>query len=233
MRPGRLIGISAMVILLLLLLIGDGALRDNTLATSPETTISSSQSTSATPSNTVMPQTPTPTPILTPSPVVTPTPTCSTASGSIVPKRMVIDRLGIDVAVDQTPLAADGSVPVPVDGNGNDVRWAATWINNTPRPGAAGVADFTTHAFHQGDAVGNRLATTAAVGDVIRLIDAGGKQLCFQISSINLHYPAAKLPVNDLYNAGGPSRMAIVFCTDYDFFKAVWPNRGVVMANLV
>ena len=231
MRPGRLIGISAMVILLLLLF-GDGVVRDNTQAPPiPETTVSSSPTVTSTPS-TKQEETPTPTPTATPVPA-TMTPTCSTTSGSIVPVRMIIDRLGIDVAVDQTPLAADGSVPVPVDGNGNDVRWAATWINNTPRPGAAGVADFTTHAFHQGDAVGNRLANSAKTGDTIRLIDAGGKQLCFQISSVNLHYPAAKLPANDLYNAGGPSRLAIVFCTDYDFFKAIWPNRGVVMANLI
>ena len=231
MRPGRLIGISAMVILLLLLF-GDGVVRDNTQAPPiPETTVSISPTVTSTPS-TKQEETPTPTPTATPVPA-TMTPTCSTTSGSIVPVRMIIDRLGIDVAVDQTPLAADGSVPVPVDGNGNDVRWAATWINNTPRPGAAGVADFTTHAFHQGDAVGNRLATTAAVGDVIRLIDAGGKQLCFQISSIKLDYPEANLPVTDLYNAGGPSRMAVVFCTNYNWVTGHWPTRGVVMASLV
>jgi hypothetical protein len=146
---------------------------------------------------------------------------------------MVIDRLGIDVAVDQKPLDVHHQIPVPTDSSGNDVRWAATWISDTPRPGTAGVADFTTHSFHQGDAVGNRLATIAVAGDIVRLIDSGGKQLCFQISSIGLDYPAAKLPVNDLYNAGGPSRMAIVFCTHYDLVKAVWPMRGVVMANLI
>jgi len=232
MRPGRLIGISAMVILLLLLF-GDGVVRDVSQAPPPETTVSSSP-TPATSTPSMKQETPTPTPTPTATPVpATMTPTCSTTSGSIVPKKMIIDRLGVDVAVDQKPLDANGSVPVPTDGNGNDTRWAATWITNTPRPGAAGVADFTTHSFHQGDAVGNRLAGSATVGDTIRLIDAGGKQLCFQISSINLDYPAAKLPVTDLYNAGGPSRMAIVFCTHYNWVTGIWPMRGVVMANLI
>lgn len=137
------------------------------------------------------------------------------------------------MAVDQKSLNADLTLPVPLDSSGNDVRWAATWVTNTPRPGAAGVADFTTHAFHQGDAVGNRLANSAKTGDIIRLIDAGGKQLCFQISSVNLDYPEANLPVTDLYNAGGPSRMAVVFCTNYNWVTGHWPTRGVVMANLI
>lgn len=233
MRPGRFIGISALVILLLLLF-GDGVVRDVSQAPPiSETTVSSSPTpapVTSTPSTTQ--ETPTPTPTATPVPA-TLTPTCSTASGPIIPKWMVIDRLGIDVAVDQKPLDTHHQIPDPTDSSGNDVRWAATWISDTPRPGAAGVADFTTHSFHQGDAVGNRLATIAAEGDIIRLIDAGGKQLCFRISSKPLSYPVAKLPVNDLYNAGGPSRLAIVYCTDYDWFKAVWPNRGVVMANLI
>ncbi len=232
MRPGRFIGISALVILLLLLC-SDGIVRDNTQTPRPETTVSSSPtSASSTPS--AKQETPTSTPTSTPLPA-TLTPTCSTTSGPILPVRMVIDRLGIDVSVDQKPLDAHHQIPVPTDSSGNDVRWAATWISDTPRPGAAGVADFMTHSFHQGDAVGNRLGVTpkAVVGDIVRLIDAGGKQLCFQVSSVKLDYPAANLPVNDLYNAGGPSRMAIVFCTDYDWIKAVWPHRGVVMANLI
>jgi len=230
MRPGRFIGISVLVILLLLLF-GDGVIRDDSQAPTPETTVSSSP-TPVTSTPSTKQETPTPTPTSTPVPA-TLTPTCSTTSGPITPARMVIDRLGIDVAVDQKPLNSDLSLPVPLDGKGNDVRWAATWVTNTPRPGAAGVADFTTHSYHHGDAVGNRLATIAVVGDIIRLVDAGGKQLCFQVTSIKLDYPAAHLPATDLYNAGGPSRVAIVFCTNYNWVTGQWPTRGVVMANLI
>lgn len=158
-------------------------------------------------------------------------PTCSTASGAITPTRITVPSVGIDVPVNAKPLNPDGSLPVPVDTSGNDVRSAATWVDVSPRPGNAGVADFTTHSYHEGVAPGNRLQQSQR-GEQIQLYDSRGRKLCFRITDIELDYDESKLPSDRLYDSTGTPRLAIIFCTHYNWVTGEWAKRGIVFATI-
>lgn len=155
---------------------------------------------------------------------------CSTAGSAITPVRLKVTSVDVDVPVDAKPLNADGSLPVPVDDTGYDARWAATWVNASPRPGSAGVSDFTTHSFHEGDAPGNRL-TNVKTGDEIQIYDSRGRRLCYTVTSASLDFSESKLPFDQLYDSTGGQRLAIIFCTHYSWATGTWRKRGVIFAT--
>jgi len=99
------------------------------------------------------------------------------AAGPITPSRLRIPSISIDAPVASVGLLSDGSMAVP------DNLWVSAWLSSGARPGQAGS---TVIAGHRGISTPGLFGHLENVrqGDVIRVSDAGGGELAYQVTRV-------------------------------------------------
>ncbi|MDK9341760.1 class F sortase [Propionibacterium freudenreichii] len=139
--------------------------------------------------------------------------------------RRSMPMMSLGVAPDQAPAS-------PPSHPGHTVGW----FDRSVPPGAAqGRAVLTSHTFRWGGALGNELNHgLLAPGDVIRISDGGGRDVCYRFTG------ALKVRVSDyrpdsglVYDNDGPAQLVIVVCSDYPLVGDAAASRALYYADLV
>lgn len=145
----------------------------------------------------VAPPTPAPVP---PTPRPAPPPVAASAPpGAVgVPVRLTIPKIGVDAAVEQVGVAADGSMDVPSD------PWNTAWYAPGTRPGMPGNAAIAGHVDYAG--IGPVVfwdLGQLVPGDQILVTTADGQQLRFAVLQLASYSPD-DAPLLDIF---GPARV--------------------------
>lgn len=159
---------------------------------------------------------------------------CATQPRPIVPASMRIDQMDVSTSVLALGLDASGAAAAPP----KDDPSAVAWFNKGPKPGSSqGKVVLSTHTYHLGGALGNRLYDSRnglRKGDIIRLADSSGTTVCYRFDHLT------KILVKDydptstiLYDNSGAPMAAIVICWDYDAATSDWGSRVIFYATPV
>lgn len=159
----------------------------------------------------------------------TPTPLpqgCSSATGPIEATRFQVPRLDVDSGVLHVGLQ-DGAIGVPP----KDDPVSVGYWTGSPAPGSRqGHTVMTTHTYHAGGALGNKLYSAGGLkpGDLVKLRDAQGRTVCYRYTG------ATKVWVKDydpastvIVDAKGKPQLVLVICWDYVAKTKFWGSRIV------
>lgn len=215
------------------------ALRPERITTTPAATAApTTQTAEAAPRST--PAT-TPAPAASASPSVTPAATCTNFTGEMEsPTRFVVERMGVDSPMIVVGKDADGNPGAPPP---NAARTTA-WYNRSPAPGSTrGNVILTIHTYSQGQALGNELygkngladgPEGLRVGDLIKISDAQGRQVCYRYTGDTKVWVETYDPMSGVFhNLDGPAQLAIMICWDYVASTDDWDSRIIFYASLI
>ncbi|MCL5784179.1 MAG: class F sortase [Patescibacteria group bacterium] len=122
-----------------------------------------------------------------------------------IPQKLIIDRIGINTAVESVGLDSQGRMDVPTDVN--DVGW----YNLGVRPGEKGNAVIDGHLDSpSGPAVFYGLSTLGP-GDQIRVVDEQGKEYKFIVTDKKI-YPYSQVPLNEIFGPSGKPELNLITC---------------------
>ena len=122
-----------------------------------------------------------------------------------VPRRLVIDAIGLDVVIEPVELADDGSLEPPESAS------RVGWFSQSSRPGELGPAVFVGHLDSlDGPAVFARLRDLV-VGDVVRVGGADGSSASYMVSAVD-RYPRESFPSEAVYGATPESSLRLITC---------------------
>lgn len=130
------------------------------------------------------------------------------ADGPAQPVRLVISDVGIDMPVGPVGVGEDGQMSVPDDVD------AVGWYKFGAAPGAtAGTAVLASHVDSWAKGVGPfaRLRHEVMPGTRVLVTTADGTTLTYEVAD-NRMIPKPELPVDDLFDRGGPPRLVLVTC---------------------
>lgn len=124
------------------------------------------------------------------------------------PTRVVVPTLGVDAPV--VPVRAPGGTLAPPSDPFELGWWAAG-----PEPGGPGVALITGHTVHDGPAALNDLARLRP-GDVVD-VRTEVSVLVYRVVAVR-RFSKGSLArrAQEVFATGGPSRLALVTCSDWD-----------------
>ena len=176
-------------------------------------------------------------PSVTASPSASPTAEPATATPVVPPLddpyRMIIEKLGVDAAVEEYGLDADLVPEVPT-GPGQAPGQIVAWYNFSDKPGVGSNAVFAGHVTWNGPAVFYSL-DTLAVGDTIVLKDDVGTTLTYKVSRVYAVEPTE----TEVMAATPTDRLTIITCEGAytangdPVFGGSYDQRLVVQADLV
>jgi sortase (surface protein transpeptidase) len=149
------------------------------------------------------------------------------ARGPVVPSRLRIPSLGIDVNVEPVGISRSGAMDVP----GN--LWNAGWLDTGPRPGAPGQAVLDGHknSVH-GPGLFNDLAQLR-VGDRVYVSDPTGGELTFEVTR-TMSYPLSGFPSSEVFGAVASSQLNLITCVGgYSTQAHTYDHRLVVFTRLL
>lgn len=141
---------------------------------------------------------------------------CMKQPKPIVPVKYSIDNLKVSAKVLSRGLDKTGAAGAPP----RDDPSSMAWFSKGPKVGSdKGNVILTSHTYHIGEALGNRLYSKdngIKPGDIIRLSDKSGNTVCYRYSH-NVKVWVKDYDPNStiLYNDNGPAQAVIVVCWDY------------------
>jgi sortase A len=150
----------------------------------------------------------------------------ATTSGPMEPARLRIPSIGVNAAVEQVSVKADGTMGTPT--KFGDVAWYAPG----GKPGGEGNAVFAGH-------VNNALTSAGVfqhldqvkVGDYITVADASGKTLVYKVISSKAQ-AVEDSPSAEVFAGTGPSRLVLITCAgEWVSSEHQYNERLVVIAT--
>ncbi|MDO4411660.1 class F sortase [Cutibacterium sp.] len=134
----------------------------------------------------------------------------------IVPVKYSIDRMKVSAKVLSVGLDSAGAAGAPP----RDDPSSMAWFNQGPKVGSdKGNVILTSHTFHIGEALGNRMYDKndgIKPGDIIRISDKAGNTVCYRYTHNTKVWVKDYDPNSTiLYNNDGPAQAVIVVCWDY------------------
>lgn len=169
------------------------------------------------------------------SPAVSSTPSgCMADPRPITPTTMTIDRMKVSSPVVSLGLDADNAAAAPP----KDEPRTVAWFNRGPMPGSdKGKVVLSIHTFHNGGALGNELQNPSsglAKGDLIRLADSSGEQVCYRFDHVAKVMVKSYDPSSTIiYDNTGRPMVVIVICWDYNAPDKQWDSRLLYYATPV
>lgn len=163
-------------------------------------------------------------------------PPCTTAAGEMRdPKQLVIDSM--KETSPMLSLGNDGDAPAaPPKSEPNTTGW----YKYGPAVGSdKGNVILTVHTYsprNGGNALGNRINGDHGLkqGDVIRILDAEGKQTCYRYSGNTKVWVSSYDPNSTvLHDDNGKPQLAIIICWDYNNKTNDWDSRLIFYADLM
>lgn len=168
--------------------------------------------------------------------------TCTNFTGPMEsPTKFVVERMGVE-----SPMMVVGN-----DSNGNpgapppNAPYTTAWYNGSPAAGTdKGNVILTIHTYSKGQALGNDLYGAKGLneptpgaglqeGDVIKISDAEGRQVCYRYSNNTKIWVKTYDPNSNVFhNPDGPPQLAIMVCWDYKGPDA-WDSRILFYAPLI
>jgi hypothetical protein len=122
-----------------------------------------------------------------------------------VPRRLVIDAIGLDAVIEPVELADDGSLAPPESAS------RVGWFSQSSRPGELGPAVFVGHLDSlDGPAVFARLRDLV-VGDLVRVGGADGSSASYVVSAVD-RYPRESFPTEAVYGATPEPSVRLITC---------------------
>ncbi|WP_051214998.1 class F sortase [Granulicoccus phenolivorans] len=163
----------------------------------------------------------------------TPGDTCTTTDQPLTdPSTMYIDSMKEKSEVQSLGEEPDGTPKAPTGGE------QTGWYNRSPDVGSKqGNVMMTIHTFspkNGSNALGNRMYAPGALksGDVFRITDDSGKQVCYKYSGNTKIWVASYDENSDVWhNPNGKPQLAILICWDYNQPKDDWDSRIVFYAD--
>lgn len=122
-----------------------------------------------------------------------------------LPRRLVIDAIGLDAVIEPVELADDGSLAPPESAS------RVGWFSQSSRPGELGPAVFVGHLdSRDGPAVFARLRDLV-VGDIVRVGGADGSSASYVVSAVD-RYPRESFPTEAVYGTTPESSLRLITC---------------------
>ena len=148
------------------------------------------------------------------------------ALGRSTPVRLRIPEIGVDSALMDLGLLADGSLQVPPSG------FPAGWYTSGPTPGELGPAVIAGHIDWHGPGVFFKLHTLK-LGDLVMVRRADGSQPTFRISRV-ARYPKDHFPTALVYDNLDHAGLRLVTCGgSFNSQTGHYRDNIVVFADLV
>lgn len=156
----------------------------------------------------------------------------SSPGAPCIPSGLTVPALGIDTSVVKIGLQPDGTLGTPTDADKTRVGWYPSVLAGS----AHGTVIMDGHTYHDDSAVFKMsFAQAARVGMDIRLSCAHRPVIAYRVSQLHLDLTPSAYPgfveSQQLYAAGGPPRLVLITCTDWDPSARVWQHRGVLIAT--
>lgn len=147
------------------------------------------------------------------------------------PKKLTVERTGVDSPMITVGKDQDGNPGAPPKNAAN----TTAWYNGSPDVGSnRGNVILTIHTYHVGGALGNQLyegGKSLKEGDVIKISDGAGKQVCYQYTKNTKVWVKTYDPASGVFhNPEGPAQLAIMICWDYDKSRDDWDSRIIFYA---
>jgi len=151
-----------------------------------------------------------------------------TASGPIIPARLVIPRIGVNAPVGAFGLEPDGKMAVP--NNFTEVGW----YKLGSKPGELGSAVMGAHVDNGGSVSGVfKHLKNLSVGDEIRVQNSHGEELEFRIVETRL-YDYREKSTGEIFGNVGKKRLNLITCHGtYMPELDTYDQRLIVFAELV
>lgn len=142
------------------------------------------------------------------------------------PRRVTIDRLGIDSTLAPLDVQADGTLEVPAD------YAQAGWHRSGTRPGNTGPAVLVGHVDStEGPAVFFRLRELAP-GDRLSVARVDGSQVIFEVYAVE-RYAKANFPTDAVYGATTVPELRLLTCGgSFDERSRSYEDNVVVYARV-
>lgn len=143
-----------------------------------------------------------------------------------IPERLIIDKIGVDVAVEDVGLAPDGRMDIPQ----NELN--AAWYKLGSLPGMNGsaviAAHFDTQAGNPG--VFYRLSELQP-GDTIKVITQDNESIEFLVSETKI-YKDASFPIEKVFNPNTGPMLNLITCDGvFDSVAQNYSDRLVVFSE--
>jgi hypothetical protein len=122
-----------------------------------------------------------------------------------VPRRLVIDAIGLDAVIEPVELADDGSLAPPESAS------HVGWFSQSSRPGELGPAVFVGHLDSLDGPAVSPVSGTLEVGDLVRVGGAGGSSASYAVSAVD-RYPRESFPTEAVYGATPESSLRLITC---------------------
>ena len=146
---------------------------------------------------------------------------------ALVPQRIRVDSLGIDMAIESVGLAADGAMELPKNPS------LAAWYRFGPSPASA--AGATVVAAHVDSLVYDigpfaQLATASA-GTEIVVTTEDGQDRRYAVESVQT-VTKQDVPWDSIFDRTGPNRLTLVTCGgEFDYDARTYLSNVIVSAN--
>lgn len=144
-----------------------------------------------------------------------------------IPVRIQIPRIGMNAAVEQVGLEADGTMSVPKS------WWTVGWYNLGYKIGDAGSAVISGHYDTNTGApavffrVGN-----LSTGDIITVTNSDGSIFKFRVYQ-KKSYPWDQMPLQTIFDSRGKSQLNLITCSGtWDKTTKNYSHRTVVYAEI-
>lgn len=146
---------------------------------------------------------------------------------ALVPQRIRVDSLGIDMTIESVGLAADGAMELPKDPS------VAAWYRFGPSPASA--AGATVVAAHVDSLVYDigpfaELASASA-GTEIVVTTEDGQDRRYAVESVQT-VTKQDVPWDSIFDRSGPNRLTLVTCGgEFDYEARRYLSNVIVSAN--
>ena len=142
------------------------------------------------------------------------------------PVRLEIPSIGVDTALMELGLMADGTLEVPPDGS------IAGWFTGAPTPGSLGPAVIAGHVDWYGPGVFYDLHAVA-VGDTITVLRADGIAAVFEVTDVG-KYAKNAFPTDEVYGPVNFAALRVITCGGtFNHATGHYDDNIVVFAKLV
>ena len=123
-----------------------------------------------------------------------------------LPVRLIIPSLGVDAAIEQVGIGADGNMETPSN------PWNTAWYAPGTRPGQPGNAAIAGHVDYRGiGAVVFWELNLLAPGDEVLVVTDGGLTLRFLVRG-QASYTPATAPLNDIFGPAATPNLNLITC---------------------
>lgn len=143
-----------------------------------------------------------------------------------VPVRVVIEKIGVDAALEQMGIGPDGKLDAPKE------RLNAGWYTGGARPGERGTAVIDGHLDLAGQPGVFWRLNEVRPGDTIAVTDAEGVTRRFSVDTAHV-YDVQTAPLHEIFGQSQDERLHLITCAGtWDTSLGHYDKRLVIYAKL-